>query len=43
MWISAHTENFIHKYSLYTTEVAIAEIPESKKDSPSGGMGGMDY
>jgi len=28
---------------LLTTEAAIADIPEPKKDSPSGGMGGMDY
>src|SRR3989338_1401156 len=28
---------------LLTTEAAITDIPEPKKDSPSGGMGGMDY
>ncbi len=28
---------------LLTTEAAIAEIPEPKKEMPQGGMGGMDY
>ena len=28
---------------LLTTEAAVADIPETKKDSPTGGMGGMDF
>ncbi len=28
---------------LLTTEAAVAEIPEPKKEAPAGGMGGMDF